>query len=61
MDMLKMGYSMKMNIRCMRYRDDSVVGLHQDDAFCYGNSKITSETLRGFDCLKDFGKRVYVS
>jgi len=31
---------MKMDVRCIhvRYRDDGVAGLHQDDAFCYGNS-----------------------
>jgi hypothetical protein len=28
----------KMDVRCLRYRDDGVAELHQDDAFSYGNN-----------------------
>jgi hypothetical protein len=38
MDILKIGYSMTMDVRCIRYRDNGVAGLNQNDAFCYGNS-----------------------
>ena len=52
MEIFKIGYAMKMCVRCIRYRDYVVAGLHQDDVFSYGKNQITSEIFAGLNVLR---------